>query len=101
LQAFPAPGFQEVYVNNTCVLGAQQNVVSVPVVGALTPAEFTSMLVIANNTLYTPDGNAAPGPKGFANYAAFIAAGYDSGSVLRSDVPDANTIIAWARELIF
>lgn len=89
------------YVNNTCVLAAQQNVVSVPTVGALTPTEFATMLVIANNTIFTPDGNAAPGPKGFANYAAFIAAGYDAGSVLRSDVPDAATIIEWARDLIF
>lgn len=101
MQQFPAPGFQEVYVNNTCILNAKQDIVSIPTVGSLTPASFATMLVIANNTIYTPDGAGAPGPKGFASYAAFIAAGFDSGSVLRSDVPDAATIIEWARALIF
>jgi len=101
LQALPAAGFQEVYVNNTCILAARQPVVAVPAVGAMTPADFATHLVIANNTVFTPDGGAAPAPKGFDNYSAFIAAGFDTGSVLRTDVPDAATIVAWARALVF
>lgn len=102
LQAFPAPGFQEEYFNNTCILAnAGEPVVTVPTVGNLNSATFAQMIVLANNTIFTPDGDNAPGPKGFANYAAFIAAGFDQGTVLRSDMPDAKAIIAMGAALVF
>lgn len=101
LQSFPAPGFAEEYYNNTCILAdAGQPVVAVPTVGTLSPADFAQMIFIANNTIYTPDGT-APGPAGFANYSAFIDAGFDQGSVLRSDMPDAKAIVEMGAALVF
>jgi hypothetical protein len=101
LQAFPAPGFAEEYYNNTCVLAnAGENVVTVPRVGNLQPADFARMIVLGNNSIFVPGGN-APGPQGFANYSDFVAAGYDVGTVLRGDMPDAQTIVGWGAELLF
>ena len=101
LQAFPAPGFAEEYTNNTCVLAsAGENVVTVPRVGNLKPADFAQSIVLANNTVFVPGGD-APGPQGFANYSDFIAAGYDVGTVLRGDMPDAQTLVGWGAELLF
>ena len=102
LQKFPVPGFAEEYYNNTCILSDAGNpVVSVPLVGGVTPTDFAQMILLANNTIFTPDGTAAPGPAGFANYSAFIEAGFDQGTVLRSDMPDANTIVEMGAALIF
>jgi hypothetical protein len=91
----PAP------VNNTCVLAnAGESVVTVPRVGNLHPADFSQMIKLGNNTVYVPGGS-APGPQGFANYSAFMAAGYDVGTVLRGDMPSAQTIVGWGAELLF
>jgi hypothetical protein len=100
LQAFPAPGFPEIYFNNTCVLNSGQSVVTVPRVGNLKPAEFAQMIVLGSNTVFVPNGT-APGPQGFSNYSAFIDAGFDVGTVLRADMPDAQTIVEWGAALVF
>jgi hypothetical protein len=101
LQAFPAPGFAEEYYSNTCILAsAEEPVVAIPTVGSLTPAAFAQMIVLGNNTIFTPNGT-APGPAGFKDYAAFIDAGFDAGTVLRSDMPDAKSIVEMGAALIF
>jgi hypothetical protein len=101
LQAFPAPGFAEEYFNNTCILAnAGENVVTVPRVGNLKPADFAQRILLANNTVYVPGGS-APGPQGFANYSAFVEAGFDAGTVLRADMPDGKTIAEWGAALVF
>lgn len=79
---------------------AGESVVTVPRVGNLKPADFSQMIKLGNNTVYTPGGS-APGPQGFANYSAFMAAGFDVGTVLRGDMPDAQTIVGWGAELLF
>ena len=101
LQAFPAPGFAEEYYNNTCILASSgEPVASVPRVGNLKPDEFSQMVLLGNNTIYTPSGE-APGPQGFANYSAFIEAGFDLNTVLRADMPNAATIVEWGAALVF
>ncbi len=101
LQDLPAAGFTEHYTNNTCILSdAGQPVLSIHGTDGKSPAEFALSVLLANNTIYVPNGDAA-GPTGFANYSAFIAAGYDNGTVIKADMPSADLILQWARQLLF
>ena len=100
------PGCADVYVNNTCVLAnAGDQVVDLGVGDRVlpAPADFAQRLTLAGNTIFAPGGApayggppAASGP--LSTYADFQAAGYDT-SVVRADVPDAATMIAWARAM--
>lgn len=98
-QLLPAAGFAEVFQNNTCILAAGQPVVQVPRLAGLGPAAFAASIALRSNTVYTPSGD-APAPQPFGNYSSFIAAGYDT-SRLVAGVPDAATVMAWARALLF
>jgi hypothetical protein len=130
LQELPTKGFAEHYTGNTCILGSNQQVLSVPNLRGMPPAQFSLSVLMGNNvscpspppplppmpplafthaqnaplplfqTIYTPDGT-APGPTGFANYSDFIKAGYDMGSVLVAGIPPVPTIIQWAKDLLF
>lgn len=97
-------GYPDVYVNNTCILASPSDKVvalEVPSDNWPNAASFPSQLLLANNTVYAPGGVPGyEGPGGYASYAAFQAAGYDTSTVIRSDVPDAATIISWATALL-
>lgn len=103
-QRLPMAGYPDVYVNNTCILAsADDHVVALDVPGDDWPnaASFPSQLLLANNTVYAPGGTPGyEGPGGYKTYAAFQAAGYDTSTVIRADVPDASTIISWAAALL-
>lgn len=101
-QFLPQPGFPEVYANNTCVLvpGAEcldlgQKDANVPA-----PPAFYQRIQFYNNTIYSEQGTACrTGGGPFATMADFQAGGYESGPPTKviSTLPDAATIIAWAK----
>ena len=67
----------------------------------LTPTESAVMLF---RTRCGSSARVVPGTSrktGFANYSAFIAAGYDNGTVIKADMPSADLILQWARQLLF
>jgi hypothetical protein len=75
-------------------------VVQVPTLHTITPGDFAQSILLGNNTVFIPGGD-GPGPQPYTNYSQFIAAGFDVGTVLRGDMPTADVIIGWARELLF
>ena len=103
-QQLPPPGYAESYENNTCVLAAGQPVVALSdyVRVATDAAVFRQQLALGNNTIFATNGDARVAAKGtnYTRYVDFVAAGYDSGSVVRSDVPDGDTLLAWSRALL-
>jgi hypothetical protein len=103
-QQLPPPGYAETYANNTCVLAAGEPVVALSdyVRVSTDPLVFRQQLALGNNTIFAPNGDARVAAKGtnYTRYADFVAAGYDSGSVVRSDVPDGDTLLTWARTLL-
>ena len=104
-QQLPPAGFAEAYVGNTCVLSAAGEPVLrfADYVRVPAPAAFVQQMLLANNTIYAPMGDAGvrPGKSlNISSFAEFSAAGYDSGSVVRADMPSADAIAAWARALL-
>ena len=104
-QQLPPAGFAEVFTGNTCVLQAAgedvlrfADYVRVP-----GPADFAAQFLLANNTIYAPNGQAGVRPGAHTNFTTFQqfqAAGYDAGSVVRADMPGADAVAAWARALL-
>jgi hypothetical protein len=101
-QHLPPPGFGDAFVNNTCILsGAGQDAVSVYPDALVPPAEFAQRLVLGNNAFFAPQNDTKfQGPGDAVRYQDFQALGYDATSVVRGDMPDAPTVIAWARALL-
>lgn len=103
-QQLPPPGYAETYENNTCILAAGEPVLALSdyVRVASDPLVFRQQLALGGNTIYATNGDARVAAKGanFTLYVDFVAAGFDSGSVVRSDVPDGDTLLIWARALL-
>ena len=105
-QFLPVAGFQEVYLNNTCIVGAASGVVyGLPFQDAFThqdvanASEFQARFISGNNTIYM-----AGVPKGFGpfeTFAAFTASGYEvAPSTIVSELPTADIIMQWGRALL-
>ena len=101
-QHLPPPGFGDAFVNNTCILSdAGQDAVSLYPDALPPPAEFAARLALAGNAFIAPNASTRfQGPGDSVAYQAFQAQGYDTSSVVSGDVPDAPTVISWARALL-
>ncbi len=107
LQALPRSGqYAEGYTGNVCILpkagDTYLDLGDCPGGLANTTrgrAQLAAGIALGNNTVYAPNGDAAVVCNGrrAANASDFLARGYDVGTVLRADVPDAATILRWAR----
>ena len=110
-QFLPVAGFQEQYINNTCILGGEgQTVLDIPFQDAFThsdvanASEFQARFVTGGNRIYVP-GGAAKGFGPFKTYQDFVSSGYElpglPPSTQNSTLPSPEEIIAMARALIF
>jgi hypothetical protein len=98
-------GFADMYTNNTCVLDPRANIAFVdesnnhPFPNV---TEFQARLLLANNTIYCPGAECGfVGAGGFKTYQEFQAAGYDTTTQIVNATPSVDTMIAWARDLLF
>ena len=109
LQSLPPKGYAEGYVGNTCILpsaGSQY----VDVAGINSHAKcltddardvFNAGMILGNNTIYAPSADATVVCGGTTeNASVFFANGYDRGSIVRGDMPSADTIVDWAKKLL-
>jgi len=100
-QQLPLQGFDEVYVNNTCILASSDDPYlrldsdcQIP----SNPAAFS--IVLQNNRIYAPQGRVTVQYAKTVSFQAFQQAGYDEGSVVDGQMPSAATIIAWGKKLL-
>ena len=107
-QYLPVEGFQEVYVNNTCILGeGNDEVYGIPFQDAFThkdvtsAAEFQARFISGGNTIYIP-GGATKGVGPFKTFQDFAASGYEVGtpSTVNPTLPSADAIIALGKALL-
>ena len=101
-QHLPPPGFGDAFVNNTCILSdAGQDAVSLYPDALQPPAEFGARLALGGNAFLARNASTRfQGPGDAVDYRAWQAQGYDASSAVSGDVPDAPTVIAWARALL-
>lgn len=111
-QYLPVAGFQEGYINNTCILGGEgQAVLDIPMQDAFPPhadvanaSEFQARFLTGGNKIYVP-GGAGKGFGPFKTFADFVASGYElpglPPSTQNATLPSPEEIIAMARALIF
>lgn len=101
-QHLPPPGFGDAFVNNTCILSdAGQDAVSLYPDALQPPAEFGARLALGGNAFLARNASTRfQGPGDAVDYRAWQAQGYDASSAVSGDVPDAPTVISWARALL-
>jgi len=103
LQALPPEGYAEGFYNNTCVL-ASANESYIQVADSACPGSIAAGLLLGNNTVYVPGGQARVncGHGTYSEYdaGAFIGEGLDNGTVVSGDMPSSATLIEWARTLL-
>ncbi len=95
--AAPNDFFAEAYSGNKCILAADAGYLDM---GSCTPdATLANRMILGNNTIYTP--NAAPTVSCGKTYSFkdWVALGLDVGTTAAT-LPDAATIIGWARETL-
>ena len=105
-QHLPVAGFQEAYVNNTCIVDGSQ-VYDIPFTDAYPPhaqvasaAAFQARFVSGGNSIFAASADRPLGP--FANFGAFAASGWEVGppSTVNTTLPSAAEIMAWARAIL-
>jgi hypothetical protein len=106
-QFLPVAGFQEAYINNTCVLGAGGEVYGLPFQDAFPPhaqvanaSEFQARFLSGGNTIYAPNATTRGlGP--FKTFQDFAASGYElAPSTVSGDMPSAEQLVAWGKALL-
>ena len=112
-QRLPPKGYAESYHNNVCILPESGNrylriddidpAAGQCLGGSKSAYEaFTNGLVLGNNTIYVPEGKAIVTCHGedvsFADFQQILR--LDISSTIRAQMPNASTIIAWAKELL-
>ena len=107
-QFLPVAGFQEAYINNTCVLGeAAGEVYGLPFQDAFPPhaqvanaSEFQARFLSGGNTIYAPNATTRGlGP--FKSFQDFAASGWElAPSTVSGDMPSAEQLVAWGRALL-
>jgi len=107
-QFLPVAGFQEVYLNNTCILGdAGDEVYGIPFQDAFPPhaslanaSEFQARFISGGNTIYIPNA-ATRGLGPFKTFQDFAESGYEVyPSTVSGDMPSADQIVAWGKALL-
>jgi hypothetical protein len=105
-QKLPPKGYAEQYRDNVCILpdaGAQYVYVSDFCQSPDAKSGFEAGLILANNTVYAPGANvsiACHDGREALSFSEFQKLGYDPTTVVRGDMPSADTIIAWAKALL-
>jgi len=107
-QYLPVAGFQESYINNTCILGeANDEVFGIPFQDAYThkdvqtAAEFQERFISSGNSIFIPGGSTRGfGP--FKTFQDFVASGYEVGtpSTVSANIPSADEIIAMGKAIL-
>ena len=106
-QFMPVAGFQEVYVNNTCIVGTPSGeVFGIPFQDAYpphtpvaTPGDFQARFISGGNTIHMAGTPRGLGP--FPTFQDFIASGYEiAPSAVNTTLPSADEIVAWGRSLL-
>ena len=106
-QFMPVAGFQEVYVNNSCILGVDSGqVMNLPFQDAFPPhatvanaSEFQARFVSGGNTIYVTGTPKGLGP--FKNFSAFLESGYEiAPSTVVSTLPTPAEIVAMGKALL-
>ena len=107
-QLLPPKGYAEEYHDNVCILqdaGAKYlnlgGVVGGECLTSDTETAFKDGLVLGNNTVYAPSGSVtvACGDK-TVDFGKFQQMGFDATSHVSGDVPEAETIIGWAKDML-
>ena len=108
-QLLPPKGYAEGYHDNTCIL-EHTNDPYLDVGGvtgadcfksALGKAKFEDGLMVGNNTIYAPLGQAkVQCGKDTISFTDFQGKGFDAGTTISANMPSAPTIIGWAQELL-
>eukprot|EP00054_Salpingoeca_dolichothecata_P029630 m.234239 g.234239 ORF g.234239 m.234239 type:complete len:949 (-) comp26517_c0_seq1:30-2876(-) len=108
-QNLPPAGYAEGYHDNICILPkAGDNYMTIGGVDSSSPClspgaktAFEQGLLLGNNSVYVPSGNAAVHCGGqHESITDFHNAGYDTSTIVSSQLPNSSTIIAWAKPLL-
>ncbi len=102
-QELPPEGYAEAYQNNTCVLpDAGDNYMRVPGDPKGNAKAFRAGLQLGGNTIYVPNGDLNVGTGvGTSTFAAFQADGMDATSRVVKEMPDADEMLKWMRDLLW
>jgi len=103
-QGPPPKGYAETYVNNTCILHANEAYINIDGTDLTDFTQVDDGFVVGHNTIYVPGGADGAMVKGANDQVVtakkFKSLGHDETSKFIDENPTADMILSWAKDML-